>query len=102
MPFVPRVQTNISLDQFSGVRSLNRTWKRIEVVRASTKGKSLTLTPKQERLLALLRRVPLGILEIQKALGVTKPGAHHILKPLLGAGLVKREGGHKTGKYRIA
>ena len=82
--------------------ALNRTWKRIEAVSASTKGKALTLTPKQERLLALLRQGPLGILEIQKALGVTKPGAHHILKPLLGSTLVRREGGHKTGKYRIA
>ncbi|MFH2205176.1 MAG: Fic family protein [Elusimicrobiota bacterium] len=81
--------------------ALNRTWKRIETVSASGKGKALTLTPRQERLLALLRQGPLGILEIQKALGVTKPGAHHILKPLLGASLVKREGGHKTGKYRI-
>ena len=81
--------------------AINRTWKRIEAVSASDKGKALTLTPKQERLLALLRQGPLGILEIQKALGVTKPGAHHILKPLLGAALVKREGGHKTGKYRI-
>lgn len=82
--------------------ALNRVWKRIEVVSASAKGKALTLTPRQERLLALLRRGPLGIHEIQKALGVTKPGAHHILKPLLGAALVKREGGHKTGKYRMA
>jgi len=81
--------------------ALNRAWKRIEVVSASTKGKALTLTPRQERLLALLRQGPLGIHEIQKALGVTKPGAHHILKPLLGASLVRREGGHKTGKYRM-
>lgn len=82
--------------------ALNRAWTRIESVRASAKGKTLTLTPKQEKLLSLLRHSPLGIQEIRKALGVTKPGAHHILKPLLGAGLVKREGGHKTGKYRIA
>ncbi|MBI3566487.1 MAG: Fic family protein [Elusimicrobia bacterium] len=82
--------------------ALNRAWKRIEAVSASAKGKTLTLTPRQERLLALLRQAPLGIQEIQNALGVTKPGAHHILKPLLGASLVKREGGHKTGKYRLA
>ena len=60
------------------------------------------LTPKQERLLSLLRSSPLGIQEIQGALKVTKPGAHFILKPLLGAGLVKRGGGHKTGKYSLA
>ena len=82
--------------------TLNRVWKRIESVSASVKGKPLTLTPKQEKLLAILRRQALGIHDIQKALGVTKPGAHHILKPLLEAGLVQREGGHKTGKYRMA
>jgi hypothetical protein len=32
---------------------------------------------------------------------VTKPGAHHILKPLLKAKWVRREGGHKTGVYKV-
>ena len=82
--------------------ALNRTWKRIQAVSVSAKDKTLTLTPKQERLLSLLRASPLGIQEIQGALKVTKPGAHFILKPLLGAGLVKRGGGHKTGKYSLA
>lgn len=82
--------------------ALRRAWSRIEAVSASAKGKQITLTPKQEKLMALLRQAPLGIQEIQTELKVTKPGAHHILKPLLNAGLIKREGGHKTGKYRIA
>jgi Fic family protein len=82
--------------------ALGRTWKRIQAVSASTKDKPLTLTPKQEKLLSLLRTSPLGIQEIQDVLKVTKPGAHFILKPLLEAGLVKREGGHKTGKYALA
>lgn len=81
--------------------ALQRTWKRIESVNISTKGLQLTLTPKQEKLLSLLRQNPLGIQDIQKALDVTKPGAHHILKPLLASGLVKRAGGHKTGKYQF-
>ncbi|MBI2071208.1 MAG: Fic family protein [Elusimicrobia bacterium] len=82
--------------------ALERAWKRIESVNISTLGLQLTLTPKQEKLLSLLRESPLGIHEIQKALGVTKPGAHHIIKPLLAAGLLKRVGGHKTGKYQFA
>jgi Fic family protein len=82
--------------------ALHRTWKRVEAVSALTKGPALTLTPKQEKILALLREHPLGILEIQMDLKVTKPGAHHILKPLIEAGLVRREGGHKTGKYRLS
>lgn len=81
--------------------ALRRVWKRIETIKSSSKGEPLTLTPKQEKILNLLRQSPLGIAEIQKALHVTKPGAHHILKALLLAGLVKRVGGHKTGKYRL-
>jgi len=81
--------------------ALRRTSKRIEAVSVSGKGKALTLTPKQEKLIALLRTAPRGIKEIQDLLKVTKPGAHFILKPLLAAGLVKRAGGHKTGKYGI-
>ncbi|MCX5787815.1 MAG: Fic family protein [Elusimicrobia bacterium] len=82
--------------------ALHRTWKRIQTVSASAKDKSLTLTPRQERLITLLQTAPLGIQEIRVALKVTKPGAHFILKPLLAAGLVKRVGGHKTGKYVIS
>ena len=81
--------------------ALDRTWKRIQAVSASAKGKALTLTQKQEKLVALLRTSPLGIQGIQDALKVTKPGAHFIIKPLLAAGLLKREGGHKTGKYAL-
>lgn len=82
--------------------ALERAWKRIGSVNISPLGLQLTLTPKQEKLLSLLRENDLGIQEIQNALEVTKPGAHHILKPLLEAGLLKRVGGHKTGKYQFA
>lgn len=82
--------------------ALERAWKRVESVNISTLGLQLTLTPKQEKLLSLLRESPLGIQEIQKALDVTKPGAHHIIRPLLTAGLLERVGGHKTGKYQFA
>lgn len=80
--------------------ALERAWKRIEAPGAKVSAPSLALSPKQEKLLALIRGGPVGIQEILKALSVTKPGAHHVLKPLLKAGLIHREGGHKTGKYR--
>lgn len=80
-------------------QALDRAWKRLEV---SSKGGGLILSPKQETLLGLFRGGPLGIREIQEALKVTKPGAHYILKPLLDAALVLREGGHRTGKYRLS
>jgi len=82
--------------------ALERTWKQMETLQRSSKGVSLTLTPNQEALLERLRDRPMRIAEIQRVLKVTKPGAHHILKPLLTSGLVRREGGHKTGVYRLA
>jgi Fic family protein len=81
--------------------TLRRTWNRIQALNVSQKGRGLVLTPNQERLLSILRNAgSKSIGEIQKELKITKPGAHFILKPLIAAGLVKREGGHRTGKYR--
>ncbi len=80
--------------------AMEHTWQRILRLQAGGKRKPLTLTPRQEQLLSLLREKHLHIAEIQKALGVTKPGAHHILKPLLEAKWVLREGGHRTGVYK--
>jgi Fic family protein len=79
-------------------------WKRVEAIRGKQKagGEELILTPKQERLLTLLRHSPLGINEVMKELRVTtRAGAHHIIKPLVQHKLVARRGGHKTGKYVI-
>jgi len=83
------------------LEALGRTWKRIDSIRAISGGKQISLTKNQERLLGLLKEAPRGIQEIMSALKVTKPGAHFVLKPLLEAGVVKRTGGHKTGKYSI-
>lgn len=83
------------------LEALNRTWKRIDSIRALTGNKAVSLTKNQERLLSLLKEAPRGIQQIMTALKVTKPGAHFILKPLLAAGLVRRTGGHKTGKYSV-
>ena len=83
------------------LEALNRTWRRIDSIRTLTGNKAISLTKNQERFLGLLKEAPRGIQEIMSALKVTKPGAHFILKPLLDAGLVKRSGGHKTGKYMV-
>src|SRR3972149_4652859 len=80
--------------------TLERVLSRIEAVRISEK-MTITLSPKQERLLNLLQAGPLGIREIQEQLNVTKQGAHFLFKPLLENGLIKRVGGHKTGKYTL-
>ena len=83
------------------LEALERTWKRIDSIRALTGSKLISLTKNQERLLGLLKEAPRGIQEIMSTLKVTKPGAHFILRPLLDAGFVKRSGGHKTGKYGV-
>jgi Fic family protein len=81
------------------VQTLERAWQRIQAVRV-TSAEKITLRPRQERLLALLRdHGSMTPSEIWKALGVSRQGAMNLLKPLLAAGLVEKVGGKKTGKY---
>lgn len=57
-------------------------------------------TRKQERLLNLLReRKSMAPGEIWGALKISKQGALDLIKPLIKAGLVKRVGTRKSGKY---
>lgn len=82
--------------------TLEKVWQRIiHMGKLKKKEEPISLTPKQERLLLLLQNLPMGIKEIQSELKITKQGAHFILKPLLMNGIIKRVGGHKTGKYTI-
>lgn len=58
------------------------------------------LRPKQEQLLQLLRaRGSLSPREIWDGLAIFKQGAMDLLRPLLKAGLVKRVGTLKHGRY---
>jgi Fic family protein len=82
-------------------KTLERVWHRIILIGKQGTGKRIVLTPKQEKLVTLLKYGPLSIKEIQKELKITKQGAHFILKALIENKLVKRIGGHKTGKYDI-
>jgi len=82
------------------LQALERTWKKIQSQRAGPGQKQIPLTPRQEQLMKLLKKRPRRMAEIQKALGVTRAGAHHILKPLLKAKWVRHEGSSKTGVYR--
>ena len=80
--------------------TLERVWKRIQTLSAESGGRKLVLRPKQEQLLQLLReRGSLSPRELWDALGVSKQGAMDLLKPLIEAGLIKREGTLKTGRY---
>jgi DNA-binding MarR family transcriptional regulator len=67
---------------------------------AKTRQKKLVLRPKQEQVLQLLRdHKSLAPREIWDALAVSKQGALDLLRPLMHAGLVKRIGTQKTGRY---
>ncbi len=81
--------------------TLKRVWHRIILIGKNRKSQRMVLTPKQEKLLTLLKDGPLSIKEIQEELKVTKQGAHFILKQLMDSKVVKRIGGHKTGKYQL-
>lgn len=60
----------------------------------------LSLTIRQEKLLLILRELgKMGIRDIARALRVTTPGAHYILKPLLKAGIIEKLGTHKNTFY---
>ncbi len=83
--------------------TLERVWRRVQQFSAQSRGEKLVLRPKQEQLLRLLReRGSLTPREIWDGIGVSKQGAMDLLRPLLKAGMVKREGTLKSGKYRLA
>jgi Fic family protein len=83
--------------------TLERVWTRVLKFAAKTKQRKLVLRPKQEQLLQLLRdQKSLTPREIWDALAVSKQGALDLLRPLLQAGLVKRIGTQKTGRYILA
>jgi Fic family protein len=80
--------------------TLERVWSRIQKLTAHRGKAKLVLRPKQEQLLHLLREhKALAPREIWDALGISKQGALDLLRPLIKAGLVRRIGTKKTGRY---
>jgi Fic family protein len=80
--------------------TLERVWQRIQQLSASRGQRPLVLRAKQEQLLQLLRaRGGLSPRELWDAIGVSKQGAMDLLHPLMKAGLVKRIGSLKNGRY---
>ncbi len=83
-------------------QALTEAWKRVLEAGVVSMGKDITLTPKQEKTLSLLRNAGrLSVKELSAALKITVQGTHFILKPLQKAGIVIRTGGRKTGKYEL-
>ena len=83
-----------------GVRqTLEQVWLRVQTYNVKSPEK-LVLRPKQELLLRLLRdHGSLSPAEIWAMLTVSRQGAMDLLRPLVKAGLVKRVGTLKTGRY---
>lgn len=83
--------------------TLERVWTRVQKLSAQPGRQKLVLRPKQEQLLQLLRdHKSMTPQEIWDALGVTKQGTMKLMQPLLDAGLVRRVGTRKSGRYLLA
>ncbi len=80
--------------------TLERVWQRIQQLSAAKSKTKLVLRPRQEQLLQLLRvRRSLSPREIWDGLDISRQGALDLLRPLMKAGLVKRIGTPKNGRY---
>lgn len=80
--------------------TLQRVLERVQHFTVKEGFHKIILTPKQEKLLGLLRQKGgMTPSEVWGALKVTKQGAAKILKPLLQVGLIHRIGTKKSGKY---
>jgi len=81
-------------------QTLEKVWLRVQQLAASTGSKKIVLRPKQEQLLQMLRdRKSLTPREIWEGIGVSRQGAMDLLNPLIKAGLVRRIGTKKSGRY---
>jgi Fic family protein len=80
--------------------TLENVWTRVQRLSADSGRKKLVLRPKQEQLLQMIRdHRSMTPQEIWHGIGVSKQGALDLLRPLMKAGLVKRVGTRKSGRY---
>jgi len=83
--------------------TLESVWVRVQRLAAQAGPKQIVLRPKQELLLVMLRdRKSLTPRQIREGLAISKQGAMNLLNPLLEAGLVRRIGTRKSGRYILA
>jgi cell filamentation protein, protein adenylyltransferase len=83
--------------------TLQNVWGRVQRLSAGSGNKRIVLRPKQEKLLNMLRdHTSLTPREIWESLGVSRQGAVDLLKPLIEAGIVRRIGTKKSGRYILA
>jgi Fic family protein len=85
------------------VETLVRTKERILSLKVTKKAQKVTLTKRQEDLLRFLRdKGRVKSPEIEKAFKMTRSRVNQIIKPLVEAGLVTREGQTRATTYRLA
>jgi Fic family protein len=83
--------------------TLEKVWTRVQRLSAESGRKKLVLRPKQEQLLQMLRdHKSMTPQEIWDGIGVSKQGALDLLRPLIKAGLVRRIGTRKSGRYILS
>lgn len=82
--------------------TLEKTIQRINATgKDSQSGERLVLTPKQERILNMLRLGDMSTTDIRIKAGLSRQGVWFIMKPLIDKNIVEKVGGKKTGKYRL-
>jgi Fic family protein len=82
------------------LQTLERVWQRVQNLTAASGSRKVVLRPRQEQLLQLLRlQGSLSPRELWDGLGISKQGAIDLLRPLIKAGLVRRIGTQKNGRY---
>lgn len=83
--------------------TLENVWARVQKLSAKSGPQKLVLRPRQEQLLQILRdRRAMAPRELWEALDISRQGALDLLRPLIAAGLVKRVGTKKSGRYILA
>jgi predicted HTH transcriptional regulator len=83
--------------------TLEKIWVRVQDLTAGAGPEKIVLRSKQERLLRMIRdRQGMTPREIRESIGVSKQGAMDLLNPMLEAGLIRRVGTKKSGKYILA
>ena len=85
------------------VETLKKTRDRIVSLQVTAKAPRMRLTKRQEDVLRLLRdRGRAKALDMVAAFGLTRARVGQIVKPLVDAGLVIREGQTRATSYRLA
>lgn len=83
--------------------TLEKVWSRVQRLITEAGSRRIFLRPRQEKLLDMLRdHSSLTPRQIWEGLGVSKQGAMDLLNPLIEAGLVRRIGTRKSGRYILA